>query len=112
LFHQPKSLLCLITSNLQCSDAELCLQKFEFPPQPQKMESKDQESKEDRVEAKGAASDAKGGDDSILVKVQNSDKIVLFEGEVDKNISLEQLANQYLPEAPGGQTYSLFEVTQ
>jgi hypothetical protein len=76
------------------------------------MESKDQESKEDRVEAKGAASDAKGGDDSILVKVQNSDKIVLFEGEVDKNISLEQLANQYLPEAPGGQTYSLFEVRQ
>lgn len=74
-------------------------------------ESKQQESKEDRDEAKGGASEAKGSDDTISVKVQNSDKIVLFEGDVDKNISLEQLAVQYLPEAPNNSTYSLFEVT-
>lgn len=72
-------------------------------------ESKQQESK-DCDEAKGGASEAKGSDDVISVKVQNSDKIVLFEGDVDKNISLEQLAAQYLPEAPNDSTYSLFEV--
>jgi len=79
------------------------------------MESKEAESKEE-FEAKGGGGEEKGGagdgpkDGFINVKVQNSDKIVLFEGEVPKGVSLEKVATAYLPEAPEGQQYSLFEV--
>jgi len=67
------------------------------------------EGKYDEAEAKGG--EAKGGGGGFInVKVQNSDKIVLFEGEVASSTTLETLATKYLPETPEGQSYSLYEV--
>ena len=59
-------------------------------------------------EAKGG--EAKGGD-FVAVKVQNSDKIVLFEGEIDKATTLAQIVEKYMPTPPDGHQWSLFEVT-
>eukprot|EP00613_Pedinella_sp_CCMP2098_P003843 CAMPEP_0171625996 /NCGR_PEP_ID=MMETSP0990-20121206/19749_1 /TAXON_ID=483369 /ORGANISM="non described non described, Strain CCMP2098" /LENGTH=113 /DNA_ID=CAMNT_0012193247 /DNA_START=158 /DNA_END=499 /DNA_ORIENTATION=- len=80
------------------------------------MESKEAESKDQQFDAKNTdGGEEKGGAGDgpkpgfINVKVQNSDKIVLFEGEVAVGVSLEKIATAYLPEAPEGQQYSLFE---
>lgn len=56
-----------------------------------KSEGKDSYADDAKGEAKGG-----GGGDYVALKVQNSDKIVLYEGEVPRDISLEAISGSLL----------------
>mmetsp|Transcript_59699 Transcript_59699/g.135089 ORF Transcript_59699/g.135089 Transcript_59699/m.135089 type:complete len:109 (-) Transcript_59699:205-531(-) len=69
------------------------------------------ESKDDFAEAKGGEAkggEAKGGGGTIAVKVQNSNKIVLFEGSLPTSTTLDDIV-AHLPTCPEGHAYSIFE---